>query len=164
MRSGFVDMCDILPCRGLRSGACTLSYDMGIPQETCGKNRKWADWQEALWQAEDDTMTPETKAPQQTTNGVATAAVPPLRPVTVPDFVAAKARGVKLTMLTAYDYTMARLLDAACVDGLLVGDSLGMVVQGNDTSLTVTLDEVTDHTKMVVRGSSGSLRWRTYRS
>jgi 3-methyl-2-oxobutanoate hydroxymethyltransferase len=84
-------------------------------------------------------------------NGQAPAAA--ARPVTVPDFVAAKARGVKLTMLTAYDYTMARLLEAAGVDCLLVGDSLGMVVQGNDTSLTVTLDEVIYHTKMVARGS-----------
>jgi 3-methyl-2-oxobutanoate hydroxymethyltransferase len=46
------------------------------------------------------------------------------RPVTVPDFLAAKSRGVRLTMLTAYDYTLARLLDAAGVDGLLVGDSM----------------------------------------
>ena len=52
------------------------------------------------------------------------------RPVTVPDFLAAKARGSRLTMLTAYDYTMARLLDTAGVDSILVGDSLGMVVQG----------------------------------
>src|SRR5262249_11789363 len=63
------------------------------------------------------------------------------QPVTVPDFLAAKARGVRLTMLTAYDYTMARLLDAAGVDGLLVGDSLGMVVQGHENSLSVTLEE-----------------------
>ena len=74
------------------------------------------------------------------------------RPVTVPDFLAAKSRGVRLTMLTAYDYTMARLLDAAGVDGLLVGDSLGMVVQGHEHSLGVTLDEVIYHTKMVARG------------
>src|SRR6266481_5111347 len=74
------------------------------------------------------------------------------RPVTVPDFLAAKNRGVRLTMLTAYDYTMARLLDASGVDGLLVGDSLGMVVQGHEHSLTVTLDEVIYHTKMVARG------------
>src|SRR5713226_814735 len=74
------------------------------------------------------------------------------RPVTVPDFLAAKSRGVRLTMLTAYDYTMARLLDAAGVDGLLVGDSLGMVVQGHEHSLGVTLDEVIYHTKIVARG------------
>jgi 3-methyl-2-oxobutanoate hydroxymethyltransferase len=75
-----------------------------------------------------------------------------LRPVTVPDFVAAKERGSKLTVLTAYDCTMARLLDAAGVDALLVGDSLGMVVQGQPDSLAVTLDEMVYHTKLVVRG------------
>jgi len=75
-----------------------------------------------------------------------------LRMVTVPEFVAAKARGRRLTMLTAYDYTMARLLDAAGVDSLLVGDSLGMVVQGQPDSLAVTLDEMVYHTKLVVRG------------
>jgi 3-methyl-2-oxobutanoate hydroxymethyltransferase len=75
-----------------------------------------------------------------------------LRPVTVPDFVAAKAQGSRLTMLTAYDCTMARLLDAAGVDSLLVGDSLGMVVQGQPDSLAVTLDEMVYHTRIVVRG------------
>jgi 3-methyl-2-oxobutanoate hydroxymethyltransferase len=60
-------------------------------------------------------------------------------------------------MLTAYDYTMARLLDAAGVDGLLVGDSLGMVVQGNANSLAVTLDEMIYHTRLVARGVRRSL-------
>src|SRR5437870_8160081 len=82
---------------------------------------------------------------------------PDMRPVTVPDFLAAKARGVRLTMLTAYDYTMARLLDAAGVDGLLVGDSLGMVVQGQEHSLAVTLDEVIYHTRLVARAVRRSL-------
>ena len=80
-----------------------------------------------------------------------------LRQVTVPDFVAAKARGHRLTMLTAYDYTMARLLDDAGVDSLLVGDSLGMVVQGQPDSLAVTLDEVVYHTRLVARGVRRSL-------
>jgi len=79
------------------------------------------------------------------------------RPVTVPDFLAAKSRGTRLTMLTAYDYTMARLLDAAGVDGLLVGDSLGMVVQGHEHSLGVTLEEMIYHTKIVARGVKQSL-------
>src|SRR5213592_2353824 len=79
------------------------------------------------------------------------------RPVTVPDFLATKNRGVRLMMLTAYDYTMARLLDAAGVDGLLVGDSLGMVVQGQPHSLAVTLDEVIYHTRLVARGVKRSL-------
>jgi 3-methyl-2-oxobutanoate hydroxymethyltransferase len=88
-----------------------------------------------------------------------TAISPPDRgqPVTVPDFVAAKERRVRLTMLTAYDYTMARLLDAAQVDGILVGDSLGMVIQGNEHSLSVTLEQVIYHTRCVARGVRRSL-------
>ena len=80
-----------------------------------------------------------------------------VRQMTVPDFQAFKKRGVRLTMLTAYDYTMARLLDAAGVDGILVGDSLGMVVQGNEHSLGVTVDEVIYHTRLVARGIRRSL-------
>jgi 3-methyl-2-oxobutanoate hydroxymethyltransferase len=79
------------------------------------------------------------------------------RPVTAPDFAQAKARGARLTMLTAYDYTMARLLDAAGVDALLVGDSLGMVVQGQDHCLAVTLDEMIYHVRCVARGVRRSL-------
>jgi 3-methyl-2-oxobutanoate hydroxymethyltransferase len=79
------------------------------------------------------------------------------RPVTVPDFFDAKARGVRLTLLTAYDYTMARLLDTAGVDGLLVGDSLGMVVQGHDHPLGVTLEETIYHIRCVARGVRHSL-------
>jgi 3-methyl-2-oxobutanoate hydroxymethyltransferase len=89
-------------------------------------------------------------------SGLRTAG-PDARPMTVPDFQAAKARGVRLTMLTAYDYTMARLLDAAGVDGILVGDSLGMVVQGNEHSLAVTLEEMIYHTRLVARGIRRSL-------
>jgi 3-methyl-2-oxobutanoate hydroxymethyltransferase len=80
-----------------------------------------------------------------------------LRPVTVPDFLAARARGHRLTMLTAYDYTMARLLDTAGVDSILVGDSLGMVVQGQLDSLAVTLDEMVYHTRLVMRGVKRAL-------
>jgi 3-methyl-2-oxobutanoate hydroxymethyltransferase len=79
------------------------------------------------------------------------------RPVTVPDFLAAKASGRRLTMLTAYDATMARLLDSAGVDSLLVGDSVGMVIQGRPDSLAVTLDEMIYHTRLVVRGASRAL-------
>ena len=79
------------------------------------------------------------------------------KPMTVPDFVGAKARGTRLTVLTAYDYTMARLLDDAGVDALLVGDSLGMVVQGRPDSLAVTLDEMIYHTRLVARGATHSL-------
>jgi len=65
-----------------------------------------------------------------------------------------KERGEKIAMLTAYDATFARLLDESGADVLLVGDSLGMVVQGNDTTLPVTLEEIIYHTKAVVRGAS----------
>jgi 3-methyl-2-oxobutanoate hydroxymethyltransferase len=77
--------------------------------------------------------------------------------MTVPDFLSARARGVRLTMLTAYDYTMARLLDGAGVDSILVGDSLGMVVQGQPDSLAVTLDEMIYHTRLVMRGVQRAL-------
>src|SRR3954462_11803030 len=97
--------------------------------------------------------------PSSPPNGQVNGATPAHdgRPVTVPDFLAAKARGTRLTMLTAYDYTMARFLDAAGVDGLLVGDSLGMVVQGHPNSLSVTLEEVIYHTRMVARAVRRSL-------
>src|SRR5436853_6742131 len=68
-----------------------------------------------------------------------------------------KERGYKIAMLTAYDATFARLLDEAGVDILLVGDSLGMVVQGQDTTLPVTLDEMVYHTRMVARGRQRAL-------
>ena len=62
-----------------------------------------------------------------------------------------KLQGEKITMLTAYDYTMASLLDAAGVDTLLVGDSMAMVVQGHENTLPVTLDEMIYHAEMVGR-------------
>lgn len=79
------------------------------------------------------------------------------RAMTVPDFISAKARGIRLSVLTAYDYTMARLLDDAGVDAILVGDSLGMVMQGEPHSLRVTLDEMIYHTRLVARGIRHSL-------
>jgi 3-methyl-2-oxobutanoate hydroxymethyltransferase len=77
--------------------------------------------------------------------------------VTVPDVVRMKAAGERLTMVTAYDHAFARLLDEAGVELLLVGDSLGMVVQGLPTTLPVTLDEIVYHTRMVVRGRQRAL-------
>lgn len=75
--------------------------------------------------------------------------------VTVPDLRARKAqggqRGEKIAMVTAYDYTMARLVDEAGVDMVLVGDSLGMVVQGLSTTIPVTLDEMAYHCRAVAR-------------
>jgi len=64
-----------------------------------------------------------------------------------------KARGQKIAMLTAYDATFARLLDEAGADVLLVGDSLGMVIQGHETTLPVTLDEIAYHCRAVARGA-----------
>jgi 3-methyl-2-oxobutanoate hydroxymethyltransferase len=73
--------------------------------------------------------------------------------VTVPDFAKWKAEGRKIVVLTAYDYTMAELLDASGVDCLLVGDSLGTVLQGWDTTLRVTLDQMVYHAEMVARAA-----------
>ncbi len=73
------------------------------------------------------------------------------KPVTVPRFVRAKADGRRLVMLTAYDFLWARLLDEAGVDALLVGDSLGMVVQGQPNTLPVTLEEMIYHARLVTR-------------
>ena len=77
--------------------------------------------------------------------------------ITVPDLGRMKAAGERITMVTAYDWTFARLLDAAGVELLLVGDSLGNVVQGHETTLPVTLDEMVYHTRMVARGSRRAL-------
>lgn len=64
-----------------------------------------------------------------------------------------KERGEKIAMLTAYDATFARLLDESGADVLLVGDSLGMVIQGHDTTLPVTLEEIAYHCRAVARGA-----------
>jgi 3-methyl-2-oxobutanoate hydroxymethyltransferase len=102
-------------------------------------------------------MTTKTaKSAPATANGNR-AGLDPLRPVTVPDFVGAKARGIRLTMLTAYDFTTAKLVDAAGVDSILVGDSLGMVVQGQPDCLGVTLDDMVYHTRLVTRGARRAL-------
>jgi len=79
------------------------------------------------------------------------------RPMTVPRFVKKKQAGTKLTMLTAYDFPTAKLLDEAGVDALLVGDSLAMVVQGRETTLPVTLDEMIYHGEMVARAAKRAL-------
>ncbi len=75
----------------------------------------------------------------------------PDQQITVPKFAAMKAAGRKITMLTAYDYAMAGLLDSTGIEGILVGDSLGMVVQGHPNTLPVTLDEMIYHAEMVGR-------------
>jgi 3-methyl-2-oxobutanoate hydroxymethyltransferase len=77
--------------------------------------------------------------------------------ITVPELGRMKAAGERVTMVTAYDWTFARLLDAAGVEMLLVGDSLGMVMQGQDTTLPVTMDEMVYHTRLVARGAHRAL-------
>ena len=77
--------------------------------------------------------------------------------VTVRDLAQMKAKGEKIPMITAYDYTSARFADAAEIPVVLVGDSLGMVVMGYDSTIQVTLDDMVHHTKMVSRGSQNAL-------
>jgi 3-methyl-2-oxobutanoate hydroxymethyltransferase len=77
--------------------------------------------------------------------------------VTVPKFTAMKSAGRKIAMLTAYDFPMAELLDSTGIDGILVGDSLGMVVQGHPTTLPVTLDEMIYHATIVGRAVKQAL-------
>jgi 3-methyl-2-oxobutanoate hydroxymethyltransferase len=74
--------------------------------------------------------------------------------VTAPDIQRTKQLGRKVCAVTAYDATFARLLDEAGVDILLVGDSLGMVVQGQPNTLTVTVEDMIYHTRAVVRGAT----------
>lgn len=73
--------------------------------------------------------------------------------ITIPSLAVRKKRGERIAMLTAYDFTFASLFDAADIDVLLVGDSLANVVQGQDTTLPVTLDEIIYHTRLVARGA-----------
>jgi 3-methyl-2-oxobutanoate hydroxymethyltransferase len=79
------------------------------------------------------------------------------KPVTTATLLNMKQQSQPITMLTAYDFTMAALLDQAGVDVLLVGDSLGMVVQGRSTTIPVTLEQMIYHGEMVARGASRAL-------
>ena len=81
----------------------------------------------------------------------------PNPPVTVNDILGVKRRGEKIVALTAYDATFARLEDEAGVDIILVGDSLGMVIQGHENTLPVTLDEVIYHTRLCSNGIQRAL-------
>ena len=76
---------------------------------------------------------------------------------TIHDFLKKKTEGNKITMLTAYDYPFAKIVDDAGIDAILVGDSVGMVVQGLDNTLPVTMDEMIYHTKMVSRAVKNAM-------
>ena len=83
---------------------------------------------------------------------------PPTRkPITVTTLAKLKSAGEKFTVLTAYDASFAALLDAAGVEVLLVGDSLGMVVQGQRTTVPVTVEDMIYHTRNVARGCRTAL-------
>jgi 3-methyl-2-oxobutanoate hydroxymethyltransferase len=73
---------------------------------------------------------------------------------TIQDIQAMKDRGERIAMVTAYDATFGRLVDEAGADIILVGDSLGMVVQGHDSTLPVTMDHMVYHTQSVMRGAN----------
>lgn len=75
----------------------------------------------------------------------------------VNDLLSKKKQAQKITMLTAYDYPFAHIVDEAGIDMILVGDSLSMVVQGNDTTLPVTMEEIIYHTKIVVKSTKRAM-------
>ncbi len=77
--------------------------------------------------------------------------------VTINDLLKKKSEGKKITMLTAYDFPFARIVDEAGVDAILVGDSLAMVVQGLENTLPVKMDEMLYHTKMVSRAAEHAM-------
>lgn len=77
--------------------------------------------------------------------------------ITIPDIIRKKREGKKLTMLTAYDYPFAQIVDEAGIDMILIGDSLGVVVQGNNNTLSVTMDEMLYHTRIVSRAVEHTL-------
>ena len=77
--------------------------------------------------------------------------------ITAPRLIKMKRDGEPITMLTAYDYTMAKLVDTAGADVILVGDSMAMVVQGHENTLPVTLDEMIYHAEMVGRAAERAM-------
>ncbi|MDP2181745.1 MAG: 3-methyl-2-oxobutanoate hydroxymethyltransferase [Actinomycetota bacterium] len=87
----------------------------------------------------------------------ATVPLDPSRSVTTTSLRAMKAAGRPIVMVTAYDAPSARLVDAAGVDAILVGDSLGMVVLGHESTLPVTMDDMLHHTAAVARGAKRAL-------
>lgn len=101
-------------------------------------------------------MTTSTSGPAATGTPYGTlppaSPLPSRKPISLPRILEMRARGEKITMLTAYDATFAAVADAAGVECILVGDSLGMVCQGLHTTVGVTLEDMAYHTEIVARG------------
>ena len=101
-------------------------------------------------------MTQSTSAAQATGTPYGTlppaSPLPSRKPISLPRILEMRARGEKITMLTAYDATFAAVADAAGIECILVGDSLGMVCQGLHTTVGVTLEDMRYHTEIVARG------------
>ncbi|NFH69678.1 3-methyl-2-oxobutanoate hydroxymethyltransferase [Clostridium botulinum] len=76
---------------------------------------------------------------------------------TIATFQEFKNKGKKISMLTAYDYSMAKIIDESGINGILIGDSLGMVIKGEEDTLSVTVDEIIYHTKSVKKGAKNAL-------
>ena len=85
------------------------------------------------------------------------ASVPDIKKITTHQLQEMKNRGEKISMLTAYDYSMAGILDSAGIDVLLVGDSASNVIAGHETTLPITLDQMIYHASSVVRGVKRAL-------
>ena len=80
-----------------------------------------------------------------------------MKTTTISNLNAMKAAGEKFAVITAYDYTFSRMIETADIEVTLVGDSLGNVIQGRDSTIPVTVDEMAYHTEIVKRGNSRTL-------
>src|SRR5215216_5489793 len=109
-----------------------------------------------MWRKRSTAGSPRRSRPSADSNPLVQTAMSETR-VRVPDLREKKRRGEKIAVLTAYDATMARLLDGAGIDVLLVGDSVGIVMLGYEHTLPVTLDDMLHHTRAVARGVSHAL-------
>jgi 3-methyl-2-oxobutanoate hydroxymethyltransferase len=106
-------------------------------------------------QSQDMAGTPPAPTPAPTP--AAAASKPVTKAVTIPSLATMRAAGNKISMLTCYDASFAALMDRCGVDILLIGDSLGMVCNGHQSTLPVTIDEVAYHTAAVARGAKSAL-------
>lgn len=122
--------------------ATVLGRSLGVDQDHPGRDRS----------ATQANVSNEIREASYGGVGAAQGPTPRPKPVTVPTIRAAKG-ATPLVMVTAYDATFSRILDEAGADLLLVGDSLGMVIQGNDDTLAVTVDDIIYHCRAVARGA-----------